>query len=209
MTRTGTGAQAPEDPIRTLCEAGRHDEATTAALRAYGDEVFRFLCASLKSEANASDAFSLFAEDLWKGLPKFAWECSLRTWSYTLARRAGARTMRKGWNRKAVLGSTGLADAVAEVRTQTLAWLRTETKTKMRALRDKLDEADQALLMLRIDRGLAWDELARVFVETESEDSELDPEALKREAARLRKRFQTVKDRLKELAKSEGLYGDD
>jgi len=193
-----------EDQVRALCAAGKHDQATTAALRAYGDEVFRFLCASLRNEGDASEAFSLFAEDLWTSLKSFAWECSLRTWSYTLARRASARTLRKGWNRKAVLDSAAVAEVVQEIRTQTLAWLRTETKTKMRALRDQLEENDQVLLMLRIDRGLAWDELARVFIEGDE-----DAEALKREAARLRKRFQIVKDRLKELAKREGLYGTD
>jgi RNA polymerase sigma-70 factor (ECF subfamily) len=54
--------------------------------------------------------------------------------------------------------------------------------------------------VLRVDRGLAWDELARVFSE-----QDLDEEALTREAARLRKRFQLVKEKLKALAEREGI----
>lgn len=192
-----------EGRVRGLCDAGDYDGATTAALRAYGGEVLRFLCASHRNEADAAEAFSLFGEDLWNGMKAFKWECSLRTWSYTLARRAGARSMRNGWHQKAVLGSSpALAEVVAEVRTQTLAYLRTETKTRLRALRDTLDEEDQALLMLRVDRGLAWDELARVFAADDAGTA-----VLEREAARLRKRFQLVKERLKELARNEGLFG--
>jgi RNA polymerase sigma-70 factor, ECF subfamily len=58
--------------------------------------------------------------------------------------------------------------------------------------------------VLRIDRGLSWSDLARVLHEGE-EDAALDDEALAREAARLRKRFQLVKDKLREMAKKEGL----
>jgi len=192
---------AAEADVRRLCERGAYDEATTAALGVYGREVLRYLCAAHESETDASEIFSVFAEDLWKGLPGFAWECSLRTWSYTLARRAAARVLRQKWRARAVLGSSpAISQKLQDIRTETLAYLRTETKTRLRALRDSLDEDDRALLMLRIDRGLAWDELARVFA-----DSELDAAALKREAARLRKRFQLVKEKLRDLAQREGL----
>jgi RNA polymerase sigma-70 factor (ECF subfamily) len=189
-----------EGGVRGLCGAGAYDEATTAALRAYGHEVFRFLCALQKSETDASDVFSVFSEDLWKSMKGFAWECSLRTWAYTLARRAAFRTRRK--KRREGLGSpSAISQVVQEVRTDTLTYLRTETKSRIRALRDTLPEADRTLLMLRVDRGLEWDELARVL---SAED--LDGPDLKREAARLRKRFQLVKDKLKGLAKREGIY---
>lgn len=192
-----------EATVRRFTEAGDHDGATTAALRGYGPEVMRFLCALQKSEADASEVFSVFAEDLWTSMKSFAWGCSLRTWAYTLARRASFRSNRKRRATKLVLGSSpAISQLVQEVRTQTLTYLRTETKTRLRALRDSLAEEDRALLMLRVDRGLAWDELARVL----SENDDADPDALKREAARLRKRFQLVKERLKELAKREGIY---
>ena len=194
-------ASEPEAAIRHQCERGAYDDATKAALDLYGRQVLGFLCAAHKNEADASEIFSVFAEDLWKSLAGFAWECSLRTWAYMLARRAAARVLRQKWRARAVLGSSpALSKLVQEVRTETLAYLRTETKTRLRALRDSLDEDDRTLLMLRVDRGLAWDELARVFSE-----GDLDEAAQKREAARLRKRFQLVKEKLKALAKREGL----
>jgi RNA polymerase sigma-70 factor (ECF subfamily) len=90
------------------------------------------------------------------------------------------------------------------VRTETLAFLRTETRTRLHSLRDSLPEEQRMLLVLRVDRQLAWNELARVLAETEG-DAPLDDAALAKEAARLRKQFQLVKDRLRALAKKEGL----
>jgi RNA polymerase sigma-70 factor (ECF subfamily) len=55
---------------------------------------------------------------------------------------------------------------------------------------------------MRIDRDLPWEEVARAFLEDVEQETE---EELKREAARLRKRFQLVKRRLAERAREEGL----
>ncbi len=94
------------------------------------------------------------------------------------------------------------------MRTQTKAFLRTENKTRLQELRDSLPEEDRMLLVLRVDRGLAWNDLARILSEGDdgAETAGLpglsDP-SIAREAARLRKRFQLVKDRLREMAKRE------
>jgi RNA polymerase sigma-70 factor (ECF subfamily) len=90
------------------------------------------------------------------------------------------------------------------VRTETLPFLRTQTKTRLQALRDELPEEDRMILVLRVDRRLEWTELGRVLA---GEDEPLDEAAAVREAARLRKRFQLVKERLREMAKREGLIG--
>ena len=82
------------------------------------------------------------------------------------------------------------------VRTETRSFLRTNARTRLEEVRDELPEADRALLVLRVDRGLEWAELARVFLE--GEGSVTDAAGLTREAARLRKRFQLVKERLRE-----------
>jgi RNA polymerase sigma-70 factor (ECF subfamily) len=89
----------------------------------------------------------------------------------------------------------------AQVRTATLPLLRTQGRTALARLRDELPHEDKMLLILRIDRGLAWEELARIFLEN---DSPAEAE-LRRESARLRKRFQLVKARLRERARDEGL----
>jgi RNA polymerase sigma-70 factor (ECF subfamily) len=79
-------------------------------------------------------------------------------------------------------------------------------KNRIAELRDSLEEEDRALLLLRVDRGLSWTDLVHVL--HEGSEAPLEGEAIKREAARLRKRFQIVKDRLREMARKEGLLGD-
>ncbi len=66
------------------------------------------------------------------------------------------------------------------------------------------------LLVLRVDKKLAWNDLARVLAESEGAGADrasapLSDAAVAKEAARLRKQFQLVKDRLRVLAKKEGL----
>ena len=59
------------------------------------------------------------------------------------------------------------------------------------------------LLSLRIDRKLAWNDLARIL--HDGQEGQLGAEELKRESARLRKQFQATKEKLTELAKRHGL----
>ncbi|HTQ42921.1 MAG TPA: sigma-70 family RNA polymerase sigma factor [Polyangiaceae bacterium] len=196
-----------ESQVRAHCDARDWDAACTAILRGYGPEVFGFLVAVHRNEAAANDAFSDLAEAIWRSLPNFAWQSSVRTWTYAIARnvsRTRKRDAARLDRRAPRAGDSALEGVAAKVRTETLAILRTETKTRLQALRDALPEADRMLLVLRIDRGLSWNDLARVLHEGE-EDAQLDDAALTREAARLRKRFQLVKDKLREMAKKEGL----
>ena len=88
------------------------------------------------------------------------------------------------------------------MRTRTVAFLQTEVKSRMRQLREQLPMEEQTLLILRVDRKLPWRELAMVMTEA---GENLSIEELEGETARLRKRFQLAKDRLKELAQKEGL----
>jgi RNA polymerase sigma-70 factor (ECF subfamily) len=196
-----------ESDARALCREGDFNAAATLALRGYGPEVFGFLVAVHRSETEASDVFSELAEALWRGLPTFAWESSLRTWTYAIARNV-ARTRRRDAARRERraprTGDSALEGVAHAVRTETLAFLRTEKRTRLQALRDSLPEEDRMLLVLRVDRQLAWNDLARVLHEAD-EGTPLDDAAIAREAARLRKRFQLVKDKLRELAKKEGL----
>ncbi len=194
-----------EDEVRALCEKGDMNAAATMALRAYGGEIFAFLVAVLRDEAAASDAFSTFSEALWRSLPTFEWHASLRTWAYAVARNA-SRNARRDAARREKRGpkasESALEDLAQAVRTETLGFLRTEKRSKLEALRDALEPEDRALLVLRVDRGLSWNELARVLAEGEAPR---DDAGTLREAARLRKRFQLLKEKLRELAKREGL----
>ena len=65
--------------------------------------------------------------------------------------------------------------------------------------------ADRALLVLRVDRELSWTELAHVFLENTPHGAQRVP----REAARLRKRFQLIKDQLRGWMIEAGLLPDE
>lgn len=144
---------------------------------------------------------------MWRGLPNFRWECSFRTWFYCLARNAAARYRRAPHARRdRFVPLSAVTEAAARVRTQTLTALRTEARDGLAQLRDELDPADQELLMLRLDRKLSWDDIARVLCADEIRD---DAESLRRASARLRKRLQLLKRSIRERARAVGLLPQD
>ncbi|HEY1908908.1 MAG TPA: sigma factor [Myxococcaceae bacterium] len=199
------GSLEQEREVRSLLQARRLDPAATLALRTYGPEIYGFLASQLGNEADAAEVFSQLAEDLWRGLPGFEWRCSLRTWLYLLARHATSRFRVTPWNRGARTGDSKLDAEIAEVRSRTEPWLRTEVKDRLRRLRDSLAPEDRLILVLRLDRQLAWGEVALVTLGEEAATAE----ALRRESARLRKRFQDLKEELRVRARREGLLEAD
>ena len=187
--------------MRDLLVTRQLHPAATLALRTYGPELYGFLAGQLGSEADTAEVFSQLTEDLWRGLPGFGWRCSLRTWLYLLARHATSRFRASPWNRGGRTGDSRLDEQIAQVRSQTEPWLRTDVKDRLRQLRDSLDPDDRLILVLRLDRGLSWNEVALVTLGDESAETD----ALRRESARLRKRFQDLKDELRVRAQRAGL----
>jgi len=94
-----------------------------------------------------------------------------------------------------------LSEIIDEVRTQTAEYLRDEAKDRLRVLRDNLTPDEQAILTLRLDRGLCWAEIAEIMSDSAADDEK----ERKRSEAGVRKQFERLKDRLRELAKREGL----
>ena len=197
---------AAEEAIREACAQSDFGLATTRAFEAYGSEILSFLISRLRNQSAAEEAFSMFAEDLCQALPAFEFRCSVRGYLYTLARNAGNRYASAPQNRRernlpvSVDGS--LSALVEKARSETAAHRRTEVKDKVRELREQLPEADQTLLILHVDRALAWSDIAMVLNDG---GAPLEGEALTRESARLRKRFERVKGELKALAIAQGL----
>jgi RNA polymerase sigma-70 factor, ECF subfamily len=200
--------EALERTIRDQCEARDYERAATLAVRGYGREILAFLWSRLRDPDAAGEVFSLVVEELWRGLPSFEWRCTLRTWGFMLARHAASRhvsSARRYRRRHVALSKASqLSRAEQRVRTTTLAALRTATKSRIAELRDQLDPKDRDLLVLRVNRQLDWREIARVLL---YQGEPLADEALDREAARLRKRFQLVKGRLRKMAEQAGLLG--
>ncbi len=203
-------SEEAETALRRAWEARAWDGATDLLLRSYGREILELLHALHRDETDAAEVFSLFAEGVWRGMQRFEGASSFRTWAYAIARRCSLRYRRDARRRDAKtapLGEGSSLSILAErLQTETASYLKTRTRSRIAELRATLPEEDQMLLMLRVDRQLSWTDLALVMREAES-DQPLEGEALKRETARLRKRFQLVKEKLYALGKQEGLVG--
>jgi RNA polymerase sigma-70 factor (ECF subfamily) len=143
----------------------------------------------------AEEAFSLFAENLWRHIGGFRGESSVRTWVYCMARNAAVDVTREGWRRLGRRLDTIEADRLAaEVRTMSAVRLERQS-TALTALRDTLDLDEQTLLTLRLDERLAWDEIAQIM---SSGGEPID-------SAAVRKRFERLKAKLGDLARRQGL----
>ncbi len=195
-----------ERRVRDTLEAGDADGAATLFMRHFGGDILSFLAGRLHGSPEASDVFSAFAEDFWRGLPAFRWQTSLRSWAYTLARNAAFRHQTAARRRRRrfepLTSASRYGEEVARLHSATRQCLRTEFKERVRRLREQLPPDDQTLLILRVDRKLSWKELAVVL---SGKGESLRPAEQVRWAARLRQRFQTVKRKLRELARADGL----
>jgi RNA polymerase sigma-70 factor, ECF subfamily len=192
-----------EDRVQSALAADDVRLAATRALENLGPDVLRFLSARLADRAQAEEAYLQFSEDLWLGMPAFRWDTKLRTWMFVLARTAAIRVSRK--RRREVelpLGFASYPQLREHVRATTARYLRMEIKDRMREIRQRLDEDDQTLLILRIDRKLDWSALAVVMNEV---SSDAQPDDVERAIERLQKCFQAAKQRLRTLAEAEGL----
>jgi RNA polymerase sigma-70 factor (ECF subfamily) len=185
----------PEAEIQALLATGDVDGATTLALRIYGPGLLGFLKSRLHDLAHAREAFAWLAEDLWKGMRGFRAESSVRTWAYAIARNVAYRYADRELRARYAavpLSQISRASALAVA-------LPTSEGLDARAarLRAQLDDDEQTVLTLRVDKGMDWKDIALVMLFTGEEP---DQEAITREAARLRKRFQLLKDKLRKLA---------
>jgi RNA polymerase sigma-70 factor (ECF subfamily) len=195
-----------ESEVATLCDRGDIDSAATMTIEGYGPELLGLILALVRDEPLGSDIFASVCERIWRGLPGFERRASLRTWVYQLARHEVVNFQRQEIRRRArqVHESAVISRIEQQVRSTTINYLRTQNKSRFAKLRESLSLEDQALLILRVDRALDWNDIVTVMHEGATPDAE----TVKRESARLRKRFQAVKERLRELAADEGLLGD-
>ncbi|MEO7092999.1 MAG: sigma-70 family RNA polymerase sigma factor [Polyangiales bacterium] len=191
-----------EEELRSHVTSGDIDRATSLAVTSYGPELLGFLRAIAKSDALAADAFAIASEQLWTSLAKFRWEAQLRTWFYQLGRNALHQLRIDPRQRAERNLPLSVITSVQNVRRETTPMhQRTSGKQALRELRESLDPEDHELLILRLDRDMSWKDIARAFG---AEDSAIDTRA-----AALRKRFERVKEQLRELATERGLLPED
>jgi RNA polymerase sigma-70 factor (ECF subfamily) len=191
-----------EATIRAALGEGRPEDALRLTLTAYGAEIYGFLVGELHDTERAQEVFALFGEDLWRVMPRLELRTTMRAYCYTVSRHALFRyldsVVRK--ERKGVpLSQADWSALVVRVRTETAEYLRSDARDRIAALRNGLSEDERTLLMLRIDRGLSFREITEVLGDTAGEG---DP---KTQEARLRKRFQLLKDKLRKLALAAGI----
>lgn len=181
----------------TLChQAADYPEVAAQLVEGYGPEVVGFLAAMLGSIDDAQDVFQSCCEDLIAGLPGFRRESSFRTWTYVIARRRALKLRARRRPHVALSQSPQVQALAEQVRTATAKFRRTDAKDSLRALREELTEEERTLLVLRIDRGMDWPDVARIMTP--------DADSVKG-AVRLRKRFSRLKDKLRSLALESGL----
>jgi RNA polymerase sigma-70 factor, ECF subfamily len=190
-----------EAELRRRTDAGDHSGAMTAAVRGYGYELMGFLVGLTGNPGEADEIFATACEKLWRALPSFRWDSSFRVWAYVVARNEFYRARRSPAAKRRVTldDAPEVAAAVEHVRTTTAEYRRTEVKDAFARIRESLEPDERILLGLRVDRELEWVDIARVLG---AEDADV-----KREAATLRKRFERLKVRLRELARAQGIVG--
>jgi RNA polymerase sigma-70 factor (ECF subfamily) len=191
-----------EAEVARLRAEGQLKEVATLVIESYGPEVLNFLATMLRDHADSGDAFAQACEDLWRGLPRFEGRASMKTWFYTLARHAASR-LRRSSHHERFSTLSEITDVADRVRSRTSPHLKTEVKLGFAAIRAALDDEERMLLVLRVDRGMSWNDVARVM----SDDDAASEAEIARSAARLRKRFQSVKETIRERAIAAGLVG--
>lgn len=189
-----------ERAIAAHLRAGELERVAVLTLEAYADELLGFLFGVLRDETSAREVFSIFAEDLWQGLPRLELKSSMRAWCYALARNAARRYLerdvRKQRRMVPLSAAAVISRVVAEVRTATAPAALTHVQQQIEALRARLSNEERELLTLRVDRGLSFREIAEAL----GDDCDVE-----RALLRHRKRFQLIKQKLARWARELGI----
>ncbi len=194
-----------ERDVRARIDAADIDGASSLAIASYGTELIGFLQAIARDEALAADAFAIASQQLWAHIARFRWEATLRTWFYQLGRNALHQLRRDPRRRPDRNLPLSVLTSIAEVQRQpTAPYQKTESKNALRELRESLAPDDHELLILRLDRGMSWKDIARATAGEDEAASTLDTRA-----AALRKRYERLKQQLRERMVERGLLDDD
>jgi RNA polymerase sigma-70 factor (ECF subfamily) len=172
-----------------------------AHVRAFGPKITGYLTRVLGDEDDAADAYSLWAEDVWKGLGGLRAPGAAKVWTYRVAWNAAVRVRRQAWNKRRQRMRSSMASRVAaDVLSRTPGAVEREAEQLTR-LREGLGPAERSMLVLHVDRGLSWSEVAEVMAE---EGEVVDEAALRQRYARLRKKLSARAKELGMLPEEDG-----
>ena len=203
MTAARESAAAGEslDVEARVAEAvARRDfkSATTALIEGYGPQVLGYLRAVVKDGEKAEDAFALFSENVWRGFPTWEGRASARAWAYSVAWNAAGRLFRDPWNRRRRKLQRSVASKLAAAVLSSSRLDLERREAELDQLRAFLTPEEHSLLVLRVDRGLSWREVAVAMGEPDDDAS----------LAAQRKRFERLKAKLAIIARTCGLLGE-
>ena len=177
-----------ERRVRAALVRGESREASEASVAFFGSEIYGFVTAALAGGRGRRDVYAGFVAALPEALRDFGWRCELRVFLYHQARLA-LRRHREG-------KSPGLAALISPLyaKLARLPPFRRQRRLAVATLRSALAPDDREVLVLRVDRGLRWRELAVTALGEAADDK-----ALRDEARRLRERFLALRQRMKQL----------
>jgi RNA polymerase sigma-70 factor (ECF subfamily) len=184
-----------EERIQEHLVGGDPRAAATEAIRGFGPSVIRYLRSVLRDEDDAGDAFSRFAEKLWRSLPSFRGDCTLRAFCYRIAWSEAEHVRSDAYRQRRVRLRSGVASQLADEVRASSRGRRERQAGRLAELRAALDPHEQSLLTLRIDQDLSWREIAEVLA--------APGEPAPTEAA-VRKRFERTKDKVAAMARQRG-----
>lgn len=185
-----------EERIASCLDRRDLAQAATEALQGYGPQIFGFLTAVLRESDAANEAFSEFSEDLWRGIGQFRRESSFRTWAYQVAWNAARQLIRDPFHRRGRRLRTSEWSRIAEqIRSSSTAVREAVIRDRLTQMKARLDQDEQTLLILRVDRELSWKDVAAVLSEP----------GVPLDSAAVRKRFQRLKTKLHRMFRREGL----
>lgn len=183
-----------DERILALVAEGRHDDAATLAIKGHGPQILRYLHAILGEPDEAREAFSQFAENLWRGLATFRSDGPFRAWAYRIAWNVACDMRKSGWQRRRRLTTSEASRLAATVGTSSN--VRVERRRQaLDELRAALPMEDRAIAALRIDQGLSWEECAAAL---STAGTTVKPNTVA-------KRFERIKEKLGRLARKRGL----
>jgi RNA polymerase sigma-70 factor (ECF subfamily) len=196
MARRSSGLRASIDHIDSQilasCQQENYDAATRLILIGYRRGVCSYLSVRARDRTCAEEAFSLFLEDVWRGLPGFRFQCKVQAWVFTVARNALCRQMKARWR----WGSRHISLESQEewLEARQIADDACVVAVRLWPLLATLPPHDRSLLGKRLALSMAWKEIA---LERLSAQGHADEMSLERESARLRKRYQLLVERLR------------
>lgn len=164
----------------------------TTVLREHGAEIFGFLVRS-HGAADAEEIYGLFVDALVKSDTTYRGEVSPRTWGYLLARSAARRYARSRARARALFSPMAHHPSALE-RPVTGPERSALAASEVTAIDASLSPEERELLVLRLGRGFRFSEIALILGEVEDGDP---ADERVRAAARLRKRFQELRDRIR------------